>query len=227
MPATVRLDLKEFNTKMNNLVGYSNGFVEGIHAGKSVFVNSLGASTIAAIYSFIDANARMNPEALHHVYEWYNTGSPSARLFDLDYVVSNYGLAIRSNFKQSQSVSSGSTTPFYNKAEIMENGIPITISPKKKYLVFDINGETVFTSKAVTIDNPGGPLVQGSYERVFNQFMLQYFKQSFLKASGIYNYLQNPLVYKTNLNRGLRSGNSYGKTVGYKWIANARVGSDG
>lgn len=227
MVATVKMDLTSFNVKMNNLVGYSNGFIEGIHSGKPAFLTNLGFSTIAAMYSFIDSNARMNPEALHHVYEWYRTGSPSARLFDLDYSVSNYGLVIRSTFRQSESVSRGSNIPFYNKAEIMEKGIPVTISPKKKYLVFDVNGETVFTDNDITVDNPGGPLVQGSYEKVFNQFMLQYFKQSFLKASGLYSYLGTPMAYKTNLARGLESGRNYGRAVGNKWISNARIASNG
>ena len=37
----------------------------------------------------IDANARINPATLHHVYEWTKTGSPNARLFDIKFSVNS------------------------------------------------------------------------------------------------------------------------------------------
>lgn len=219
------LDLKNFELKMNNIINYSNGFIEGINKGKHNFLRNLATSTIDALYDFVDSNARLNPKALHHVYEWYRTGSPSARLFNIDYSIMENGISLKSSFSQSKSLANGSSVPFYDKARIMEDGIPVTISPKKNKLVFNINGETIFTSNDVFVENPGGQQVQGSFEKVFNLFMSQYFKQSFLKASGIYDYLSRPKAYKENIARGAKSGKTVGTAVGYNWISNAKAGN--
>jgi hypothetical protein len=207
---------------MDNIIKYSTGFLDGISLGKKQFLENVGRETIEMMKDYIDVNARLSPGALHHMYEWNQVGSPAARLFNLDYTVSGIGLSISSTFSQSRSVKSGSRVPFYNKATIMEKGVPVTITPKKNgTLVFNDNGETVFTKSPVTVKDPGGKEVQGSYERVFDSFFNNYFKQSFLKASGIMDYLQNPQVYKQNLSRGKSLGRSHGISVGYKWIANA------
>jgi hypothetical protein len=153
------------------------------------------------------------------------TGSPEARLYDLSYTVSNLGLSFKSKFTQSQSFSRDSNTPFYDKARIMEQGIPVKIAPvRSDVLVFDINGETVFTKKEVTVQNPGGTEVVGSFERAVDEFMLGYFKQSFIRASGLYDYISKPIIYKANVAAGSRMGRAKGVDTGFKWIANARVG---
>jgi hypothetical protein len=210
---------------MNNIVNYSFGFLDGVEKGKSVFLNNLGHGVLTALYDYIDASARSNPRAMHHIYEWMQTGSPEARLYDLSYTVSNLGLSFKSNFTQSQSLSRDSNTPFYDKARIMEQGIPVKIAPvRSDVLVFDINGETVFTKKEVTVQNPGGTEVVGSFERAVDEFMLGYFKQSFIRASGLYDYISKPIIYKANVAAGSRMGRAKGVDTGFKWIANARVG---
>ena len=134
---------------------------------------------------------------LHHIYEWYQVGSPNARLFDIEFTVSGVGLTFYTNFTQSQSIKEGSNIPFYNKATIMEKGKPLIIRPKKSpVLVFEQDGETIFTSNPVKVYNPGGDEVQGAFEEVFDIFMTQYFKQSFIKASGLYDYIKYPKVFK-------------------------------
>jgi hypothetical protein len=210
---------------MNNIVNYSFGFLDGVEKGKSVFLNNLGHGVLTALYDYIDASARSNPRAMHHIYEWMQTGSPEARLYDLSYTVSNLGLSFKSKFTQSQSFSRDSNTPFYDKARIMEQGIPVKIAPvRSDVLVFDINGETVFTKKEVTVQNPGGTEVVGSFERAVDEFMLGYFKQSFIRASGLYDYISKPIIYKANVAAGSRMGRSKGIDTGFKWIVNARVG---
>lgn len=220
----VKTNTSSFQKTMNNIVKYSYGFIDGVNNGKKAFLNNLGAETLKALYQYIDVNAKMNPSALHHVYEWYQVGSPNARLFDIDYTVSNLGLSLKSQFKQSRTISQDSTVPFYNKASIMENGTPVTITPKKSVLAFDIGGQTVFTKKEVVVRNPGGNEVQGSFEKVFDEFMLSYFKQSFLRSSGLYEYINKPVLYKTNISAGARGGKNVGISTGFKWIANARIG---
>lgn len=221
----ITLDSSRFQKEMNNIIDYSIGFLEGAQRGKKNFLNALGKETVEILKEYIDSNARLNPQTLHHVYEWYRTGSPAARLFDIDYTVSNLGLSIKSTFKQSSSIQNGSRIPFYNKAAIMENGIPVTIKPKKaQALRFEIDGEEVFTKSPVVVQNPGGR-VEGGFERVFDTFMSRYFTQAFLMSSGILDNIKNPIVYKQNLNAGKQSGRIKGIDVGYRWISNVKVGA--
>lgn len=219
---SVKYDDAKFLSDMQNLLGYAEGFLDGVQAGKAKFLENFGASTIEVLKEFIDSNARSNPEALHHVYEWYQTGSPDARLFDLSYSVRSGGLSINSTFRQSTVVKSGSNVPFYDKARIMEAGIPVTITPKKSnVLVFEDNGETVFSKGPIKIDNPGGNAVAGSYENVFNLFFRSYFSQAYLISSGLVEYIKNPIDFKKYFSTAKRGGRSRGKNVGYNWISKA------
>jgi hypothetical protein len=158
------------------------------------------------------------------MYEWYESGSPNARLFDIEYTVSGLGLSFNSSFRQSTSIKNGSNVPFYDKARIMENGIPVVIRPKRSsVLVFDENGETIFTRQPVRVQQPGGDAAEGSFDEILTIFFTKYFKQSFLKMSGLSQYLSNPKLYKENLKLGKRVGRSTGLSTGYRWIANAGV----
>lgn len=214
----------QFKKEMNNIVDYSMGFLEGIQRGKTVFLKTLGLETVELMKEFIDSNARVNPEMLHHIYEWNQTGSPNARLYDISYTTSQLGLSFKSSFSQSRSIKDGSRTPFYDKARIMEEGIPVTIRPRvAQVLAFEDNGEEIFTRGPVEVLNPGGTEVQGSFEKVFDMFFNRYFSQAFLRVSGIAKYLENPIVYKRDMAAGKRMGRSKGISTGYRWIANAGV----
>jgi hypothetical protein len=216
----------QFKKDMNNIVNYSIGFLEGVQRGKTVFLKTLGMETVEIMKEFIDSNARVNPEMLHHVYEWTMTGSPDARLYDISYTTSNLGLSFRSSFSQSTSIKEGSRTPFYDKARIMEYGIPVTIRPKvSQVLAFDDNGETIFTRGQIEIMNPGGTEVEGGFEKVFDMFFNKYFSQAFLRTSGVAKYLENPQVYKKNMPAGKKMGKAKGLSTGYRWIANAGMGA--
>jgi hypothetical protein len=216
----------QFKKDMNNIVNYSIGFLEGVHRGKTVFLKTIGMETVEIMKEFIDSNARVNPEMLHHVYEWTMAGSPDARLYDISYTTSNLGLSFRSSFSQSTSIKEGSRTPFYDKARIMEYGIPVTIRPKvSQVLAFDDNGETVFTRGPIEIMNPGGTEVEGGFEKVFEMFFNKYFSQAFLRTSGVAKYLENPQVYKKNMPAGKKMGKAKGLSTGYRWIANAGMGA--
>ena len=151
-------------------------------------------------------------------------GSPDARLYNINYTISNLGLSFVSSLKQSTSIKDGSSVPFYNKAKIMEEGTPVTIRPtRSNVLVFEDGGETIFTKGEVVIQSPGGIETTGSFEKVLDTFFNRYFTQAFLKTSGLYDHLQNPQVYKRNLSSGKSSGRSRGLQVGYRWIANAGI----
>lgn len=216
----------QFKKDMSNIIDYSVGFLDGIHRGKTVLLKTLGLETVELMKEFIDSNARVNPEMLHHIYEWHQTGSPSARLYDISYTTSQLGLSFKSSFRQSTSIKNGSRTPFYDKARIMEEGIPVTIRPRlAQALAFEDNGEMVFTKNEVRVDNPGGTAVEGGFEKVFDMFFNRYFSQAFLRVSGVAKYLENPIVYKKDMAAGKKIGRSKGVSTGYRWIANAGVGS--
>lgn len=215
------IDSKAFSLDLKNVIDYSIGFLDGVQAGKREFLDGLGNIISEMAGEFIDATARLNPQQLHHIYEWYQSGSPKARLYDISYSVSNLGLSFKSALTQSSSIQDGSNTPFYNKAYIMENGIPVTITPRANgVLVFDDNGKTVFTKAPVTVENPGGMYVEGSFEEIFDEFFGKYFTQAFLRSSGVKQYLENPKVFKTNMAAAKRGGKSLGIQTGYKWIVN-------
>lgn len=221
----VKFDSSQFKKDMDNIIDYSVGFLEGAQAGKKVFFSNLGLATIEGMKQFIDSMARVDPQALHHVYEWNETGSPSARLFDIEYTVSNLGLSLKSTFRQSLSVSDSSVTPFYDKARIMESGVPITIRPKRSDVLRFVNedGEEVFTRNEVRIQSPGGEGVAGSFENALDVFINQYFRQSFINASGILDKLKDVSIYNKNFAAGAKSGRSRGVQTGYRWIVNAGV----
>ena len=221
----VRTNTNNFSKTINNILNYSYGFLDGANKGKPIFLDKLGKGVILALGKYIDVNAKANPKALHHVYEWYRTGSPSARLFDIQYVVNRNGLSLFSNFRQSKTVSADATEPFYNKAQIMELGKTVVIRPKAGgALRFESGGETVYTKNPVVVRNPGGNEVRGSYEEIFDEFMLRYFKQSFIRSSGLYDYISKPTLYKKNISAGAKMGRSKGISTGFAWIANARIG---
>lgn len=221
----VKFNNTMFKKDMKNIIDYSIGFLDGVQGGKKAFLNMLGMETVELMKEYIDSNARVNPAMLHHVYEWNRVGSPDSRLYDIHYTSSNLGLSFNSTFKQSTSIKNGSRVPFYDKARIMEEGIPVTIVPKRaQALMFDINGEEIFTKQPVEVSNPGGNEVQGSFEKTFDSFFKRYFTQAFLRASGVAKYLENPIAYKKNLSAGKKSGKVKGYQTGYRWIANAGVG---
>jgi len=214
------ISTRKFTKDMNNLIKYSAGFMEGVKRGRPQFMNNLGLTTIEALKAYIDSNARVNPQLLHHMYEWNQTGSPESRLFNIKHKASGLGLSFNSGFRQSTSVKPGSRVPFYNKAKIMEEGVAVTIKPKGSVLAFNDNGEEVFTRLPVRVENPGGN-VQGEYERVFESFFSQYFSQAFLRSSGIWFYLKNPIAFKQNIGAGFKLGTAKGIEIGQRWISSA------
>jgi hypothetical protein len=221
---SVIFDDKVFTKEMLNIVGYSEGFLEGVYKGKEVFVNEIAKDAIEIFKNFVDQNARADEQMYHHIYEWYQTGSPEARLFDIEYVANNGGLTFNGILSQSKTVQNGSYVPFYKKAEIMESGKPMLIKPiKAKVLAFEDKGEEVFTPNEVLVEHPGGTKVIGAFEHIFDLFFKQYFTQSVLESTGIKEYMQNSKVFKENLNIAKNQGRSKGLEIGYNWITKVGV----
>jgi len=218
---SVVMDSRQFQKEINNIMQYSTGFIEGVEKGKSALYAALAPQIAEMASQFIDVNARMSPELLHHVYEWEKVGSPEARLFDIDYKITGAGITFTSSLKQSSSIKNGSNVPFYNKAKIMEEGVAVTIKPKRaSVLRFEVDGQEVYTSREINVDNPGGQ-TQGQFNNVISNFFGVYFRQSFLNSSGLLQYFKSPQVYKKNLGSAKRGGRSLGLKTGYQWVANA------
>lgn len=216
----VRFDDTQFAKDMENIADYAIGFLEGAERGRKSMLEAVGESTAELLAGFIDSNARVAPDILHHVYEWYMTGSPQARLFTIkSNVLSGGSLSFDATLTQSKSLKAGAKKPFYNKAMVMEKGISLTIQPREgKVLAFEDDGEQVFTRGPVIVQNPGGPQVVGSFERTFNTFFDSYFKQSFMRTTGLDQRIGNTTAFVKNIQKGKTMGKSAGNTVGYNWI---------
>jgi hypothetical protein len=217
---------KAFFKEMNNIVEYSEGFLEGTERGKYGMLQNVGVSMSALLGEFVDSNARANPQMLQHVYEWYNSGNRSERLFDIHFMLMRNGVSFDYSFRQSQSIKDGSNVSFYDKAQIMEEGRAVTIKPKNKdILSFNIDGEQVVTSKPVQVKKPGGAYAMGGLQRTVEQFFGTYLTQSFIIVSGLKDYLSNPITYKKNMNSGKINGRSVGIQTGYRWMVMAGAGA--
>jgi hypothetical protein len=216
----VVMDSSKFLKEMNNFVSYHQGFLEGAKSNRDSLMRGIGDDAIEALKMFIDSNARVNPETLHHVYEWHRTGSPDARLFDFVKRVGGGKLSIGYTLRQSSSLQKGSTTPFYSKARIMEEGSPVTIFPvRRRALKFEVGGEDVFVRGSVTVTNPGGAATTGAMERVFDSFFDNYFTQSFLQTSGMIQHMKKLEEYRKGLPASTTIGRSAGLSAGKKWVS--------
>ena len=205
----VKFDAKDMSRKLFNLEQYSKGFFNGIQSNRFSFNNQLALLTKEALEKYIDTKARMEPSSLHHVYEWDMVGNPAGRLFNIDYEVGINVTNFFGNFLPSRSISDTSNEPFVDKAEIMENQIEIQIEPRlNSALAFEVDGEQVFSMNAITIDNPGGDSVSGSFGRAVEDFFNIYFTTTFLRQSGILQRLETPTEYTQGFAMGVNGGGS-------------------
>jgi hypothetical protein len=142
---------------------------------------------------YIDAQARVKPKQLHHVYEWDKLGSPQARLFKLKRTDSGeLSFKIGYEFKPSKSFAKGNKNSnrrhvFIEKASVMESGIPLTISPRAaERLVFEVNDYTVFMPKgaSVLVAKPGGVGVKNSFQAAHKVFFTGNLVNEAIKKSG-------------------------------------------
>lgn len=208
----VRVNTKEFSKTMKNGIGYSMGFIDGIESNKINFNKELSVFTKEALGKYIDAKARANPKMLHHVYEPGMTGSENGRLYEFDAIPTRDGIVFNGSFKPSTKTPLNGGDPFIDRANIMENTISVTIMPKNaNFLVFDYEGETVFTSKTIYIAHPGGDAVAGSFGKTVDDFFQNYFTNTMLKP--LLSKLNNPTEFVNSFPAGARSG---GKTLGIK-----------
>jgi hypothetical protein len=142
--------------------------------------------------AYIDAQARIKPKSLHHVYEWKKAGQPTSRLFKIN-KLSQDGLSFSLSYEFIPSKSAvptklrGRKHVFANKASVMERGEAIQISPRSaERLVFNIDGMTVFMPKgaSVTVKRPGGPSVKNSFDLLYSRYFSGQLVNESIKRSG-------------------------------------------
>jgi hypothetical protein len=215
------MDSKEINKKLGNAVKFSYGFLDGIDIGQIEFNTALGLYVAEAFNNYVDAKARMNPAALHHVYEWGQVGNSGGRLFTLTPKSSKRVIHFTGKFLPSSSIPEGGSVPFRDKANIMENGIGVTIEPTNGVLAFDDNGETVFTATAVYVAHPGGDAVAGSFAEVVESFFGEYLTGAILAP--FLKQLANPKEFAQAFPAGTKSGRGPGVKAGVKYMESAGV----
>jgi hypothetical protein len=216
----VRFDSKELNKTLGNTVSYSYGFLEGTEIDQIFFNKVLGEYTEEELGFYIDAQARINPESLHHVYEWGMIGSKEGRLFEINSRASKRVIHIEGKFLPSTSIAENSSEPFSDKANIMENSISIVVEPRNSdYLVFEDEGEIVFTTNSVYIANPGGDAVAGSFGRVVDDFFDNYFTNALLKP--VIAKLANPFEFSEHFVSGSKRGKLEGIKAAQKYLKRA------
>jgi hypothetical protein len=218
---TARFNTDKFMKVLNNTIEYNSGFLQETKSSKKKIEKMMADISISAFYQYLDGLARLHPGMLHHVYEWGQVGNPSARLFDLKLQSFDQGAQISANFLESRTIPENGSEPFYDKAEIMEKGIPVVIKEKNaQALFFEVDGEEFFRVGPIVIENPGGAAARGSFVKAFEEFYNTYFTQVYLRSIKFYEHFKNPQPYRRNIKNSTRSANarSLGKKVALEWI---------
>lgn len=222
---SIKIDGKEAKKMLDGVVAYSNGFIKETKAQQKTIVSRLASTSIEAFYDYLDTLARTNPGMLHHVYEWGAVGDPGARLVELKKRLSGQSANIDTEFISSSSIPEGGSEPFYEKATIMEEGIPITVQAvQAKAMFIQYGGEEFFRTGPIVIENPGGESVRGSFVRAFEEFYNTYFEQVYLRSIRYYDHFENPRGFSSNFGSAVESGKraeGIGRATALKWVLNA------
>lgn len=217
---TIMLDTSELEMILKNTAAYCEGFIAGGHNGLDPLLVRIGEVVEEALGLWMDSMAAGNHAALHHVYEWYQTGSAGARLFEYDYSVGGGTIVFHGETQASSSLPNRSSVPFYNKADVMESGGSVTVSPiNVQYLHWD----DVYTPNDVFIAHPGGAATVGSWKRFTDLFFNTVVSQSLLAA--MLADLATADEFLASFAAGAMGGGfGAGEAAGFKWMAGADVG---
>ncbi|MEK9805618.1 MAG: hypothetical protein VW551_04900 [Euryarchaeota archaeon] len=210
----INIDMTQFNKTMNEAIEYSRGFLAGAESNVIIFNQQLAEVIKEAFYKYLDSTARLDPDRLHHMYEWGQVGVDKARLFKIEAFSGKQSIRFVTEFMQSTSVSPTANEPFVNKAEVMESGTTVTVSPSSGgVLAFTgDDGDMVFTTEDVTITNPGGN-VAGQFGAVARDFFINYLDQALLKE--LIKDMETPNEFTQgwgkgmNYSKGMKQGQRY------------------
>jgi len=217
----IKFDASKMVKSVNNFAKYSDAFYSQAKMNEQRLTKKLAEISVDGFYDYLDGLARSHPGMLHHVYEWGQTGNPFGRLYDLKVTLKGKSATVSAEFLESQSVSESGTVPFVNKAEIMEEGIPVVIQEvEAKALFFEIDGQEFFRAGPIYIANPGGSETRGSFVKAFNEFYNTYFEAVFLTSIRFYDKLKNPRIFESNIKRAVKSSSpaSLGRALAMSWM---------
>lgn len=216
----IKFDGKKALKMFDNMIAYSDGFIKETKAKEGFVASKMASLSIEGFYEFLDNMARTNPGLLHHVYEWGQVGNPGARLVELKKSLGGSQVQIDASFLQSSSVPDNGNTPFYNKAEVMEEGITVVINEvQAKALFFEIDGEEFFRTGPIIINNPGGSAVRGQFVENFERFYNEYFDRVYLQSVKFYDHFRTKNPYAKNFAAGVRGGGSgTGRKTALSWV---------
>jgi hypothetical protein len=217
----VKFNAKDLMETLKNTVQYTEGFLKELKNQEPNIAKKVGDLSIEVFYEYLDSLARTHPGMLHHVYEWGQVGSSSDRLYELRQSFGRQSSTITVDFLDSNSVSSTGTQPFYDKARIMEEGIPVVVTEKEaSVLFFEIDGEEFFRRGPIYIANPGGSETRGSFLKAFNEFYTKYFTQFYLESIGFYKHFSNPQEFSKNFRNAVKNSGSsrIGRQTALSWI---------
>jgi hypothetical protein len=220
---SVNFNAKKMVKTINNIINYSDGYIQETKKNEAKIANKIAKISVNVFYQYLDGLARMHPDMLHHVYEWGEVGNPGSRLYKLKTISIGKSVGVGAQLLNSNSIKEGSTEPFYDKASIMEYGESVTVTEKEaESLFFEIDGVEYFRKGPITIANPGGEAVRGSFVRAFNEFYSNYFSEVYLRSIGIYKKLEEAKEYKKNVAVASKSVNPrlLGKNSAMQWVAN-------
>jgi hypothetical protein len=170
---------------------------------------------------YVDAQSRMNPQSLHHMYEWNKVGNSGSRLFKLNTTeTSGLSFKIATTFLPSKASVPNSFGKkryvFTNKASIMEAGMPLTIRPRAaERLVFETSTGVVYMPKgaSVTVTRPGGGKATGRFQIAYARFFTGNLVNLSIKKSGFQQ------LFNSSLSKAMRVPGEI-KKVKYSFTAN-------
>ena len=224
MTVQVKFNTVKLLNTLNNVVNYSDGFIQELKRSESKLNKKVAATSINAFYDYLDGLARSHPGMLHHVYEWGQVGDPFGRLYELNMILGGRTVGINAELLYSDTPSQEGGQVFYDKAYIMEEGIEVTIDEvNADILFFTIDGEEFFRHGPIHIANPGGEATRGSFVKAFNEFYGNYFQTVYLSAIRFYNHFKNPKEFERKFRIASKNKNAaaLGKTVALSWIQKA------
>lgn len=218
----IQFDITELMKTLNNTVAYTEGYLSEIQRRRQTWNGVLGQHIVKLLEEYIDALASTSPETLHHVYEWGGVGDPGARLFRLSSRATHDSIFITGDFLASSSTSPTGTEPFVDKATVMESGISVTITPKNgEVLVFEDDGETVFTPGPVYVEHPGGEEVAGSFKSAIEGFLNGYVSAQILRP--LLNDMSLSKEWKQLFKSGTKAGYRAGQRAAAKYMRASKI----
>lgn len=159
-------------------------------------------------YRYFDSQARSDQDSYKHMYEFGMSGQESGRLFALTKRMNRSVAHVGYGFLEAHVPSPESDQVFRHKAQALEEGWTFTISPvHSDVLVFEIDGETIFTPNSV-VTQPGRD-IQGNFTRLFVDYMHYVAPATAsrvaLEISQFHNVRQHTTDGRTAVQRDIRS----------------------